>query len=88
MNLSLQPVRVETGGPDEDGCLVFSDGKLVAVLVRLSDEHEDEDLAGHWFLEAGLGRLDGPTHPTFINIDDAQAWIARRLKAGQIGSGR
>lgn len=77
MNLTFQPVRVETGVEDEDGCLVFADARLVAVLVQLSDLHGDA--AGQWFLEHGFGRLDGPVHPTFLDIDAAQAWIAGRL---------
>lgn len=77
MSFALQPVRVATGVADEDGCLVFENGRLVAVLVRLSDEHEN--LSGKWFLEHGFGRLDGPTHPTFENIDAAQDWLETRL---------
>ncbi len=77
MRLTLQPVRVATGF-DEDGILVFADGqRLVAVLTCLSDRHED--LAGHWFLEAGFRRLDGPNHPTFADLDEAQDWISGRL---------
>jgi len=38
MKLGLQPVTVETNAPDEEGCLVFADDRLVAVLVRLSEE--------------------------------------------------
>jgi hypothetical protein len=36
MILTTQPVRVATGH-DEEGCLIFADDRLVAVLVRLSD---------------------------------------------------
>jgi hypothetical protein len=56
---------------------VFAEGRLVAVLVRLSDQHDS--LAGQWFFEAGFGRLDGPQHPTFDDIEAAQDWIADRL---------
>jgi hypothetical protein len=73
MSLSLTPVRVATG-TDEEGTLVFDETRrLLAVLVRLSD---DSAIApGHWFLEAGFGRLDGPDHPIFPDVDAAQAWI-------------
>ena len=74
----LQRVRVATGSGDEDGCLVIADGRLVAVLVHLSGEHYQE-LSGRWYLEAGFGRLDGPDHPTFADLDAAQGWIMRRL---------
>ncbi len=39
MSLHLQPVRIATGTPDTESQLVFADGFLVAVLVRLSDDH-------------------------------------------------
>jgi hypothetical protein len=41
MSLQLQPVQVATGSSDHESQLVFSDGFLVAVLVRLSDQHEE-----------------------------------------------
>ena len=79
MSLLLQPVRVATGSADEKGCLVFDqDQRLISLLVQLSDEHED--LAGHWFYEAGFGPMDGPHHPTFPDLDAAQEWISTRLE--------
>ena len=76
MTLALQPVRVETGTEDEEGCLVFADSRLVAVLVRLSNQHEG--VAGHWYYEQGFGPFDGPAHPTFATIEEAQDWIEQR----------
>jgi hypothetical protein len=78
MSLTLQPVRI-ANGPDEEGLLVFTaDGRLVAVLTRLSDQHHE--MAGHWYLEADFGRLDaGPHHATFADLDAAQRWITERL---------
>jgi len=68
MSLQLQPVRVKTGSHDTEGQLVFSDGFLVAVLVRLSQDHEEE--AGLWFLEAGFDGADRATQPKFaVNAD-------------------
>jgi hypothetical protein len=61
MTLVTQPVRVGTGA-EEEGCLVFSDDRLVAVLVRLSDVNEIAP--GEWFFETGFGPLGGPEHPT------------------------
>jgi hypothetical protein len=81
VTLVLEPVRVASGAVDEEGCLVVADGRLVAVLVRLSAEHYDE-FAGRWYLEAGFGRLNGPEHPTFANLDAAQDWINGRLAHG------
>ena len=77
MTLTLQPARVATG-IDEEGMLVFSDDRLVAVLVHLSDENEVAP--GDWYLEAGFGRcLDSLNHPTFASLDAAQDWLERQL---------
>ncbi len=77
MTLNLQPIRVATGF-DEEGMMVLDEEqRLVAVLVRLSDENEVAP--GQWYLEAGFGRLDGGSHPTFSNLDMAQDWISQRL---------
>ena len=76
MDLILQPVLVATGEEGE-GCLVFRDDYLVAILVRLSPLHGDQ--AGWWFLEKGFGALDGPQHPSFADLDQAQTWIKARL---------
>jgi hypothetical protein len=80
MSFSLHPVRVATGF-DEDGMMVLDEEqRLVAVLVRLSDDNEVAP--GQWYLEAGFGRLDGESHPLFSNLDMAQAWISQRLVKG------
>ena len=77
MTLALQPMRVATGF-DEEGMMVLDEGqRLVAVLVRLSDDNEVAP--GQWYLEAGFGRIDGTNHPTFSNLDLAQDWIRQRL---------
>jgi hypothetical protein len=79
MNLYLQPVQVATGSEDQESRLVFHDGFLVAILMRLSDEHEGE--AGRWFLEAGFGQVDSVRSATFADLDEAQAWIAGQLSS-------
>jgi hypothetical protein len=77
MTLSVEPVRVATGF-DEEGMMVLDEKqRLVAVLVRLSDENEVAP--GQWYLEAGFGRIDGGSHPTFSNLDLAQDWISERV---------
>ena len=78
MNFRLQPVQVATGSDDQESQLVFVDGFLAAVLVKLSDQHEEN--AGKWFLEAGFGRVDDYRAPIFADLEEAQAWIAARLK--------
>ena len=78
MSLQLQPVRIATGSHDQESELVFAEGLLVAVLVRLSDEHGDD--AGLWFLEAGFGRAAPPPQsPKFTDLDEALDWIQRQL---------
>ena len=80
MNLALQPVRVATGF-DEEGMMVLDEEqRLLAVLVRLSDDNEIAP--GQWYLEAGFGRLDGGDHPTFADLDTARSWIGGRLGKG------
>jgi hypothetical protein len=81
MSFTLQPVRVATGF-DEEGMMVLDAGqRLVAVLVRLSDDNEVA--AGQWYLEAGFGRIDGGNHPAFSTLDMAQTWISQRLAKGR-----
>ena len=76
MTLMLQPVRV-ANGIDEEGMLVFDEGqRLLAVLTHLSEDNEVAP--GQWFLEAGFGPLDGVNHPTFADLNAAQAWIGQR----------
>ncbi|WP_375410785.1 hypothetical protein [uncultured Methylobacterium sp.] len=77
MNLRLTPVKVATGSNDTESQLVFHDDFLIAVLVRLSDDHEAD--AGKWFLEAGFGRVDSLRSPTFADLDEARAWIVDQL---------
>jgi len=70
-------MRVATGF-DEDGMLVLDEEqRLVAGLVRLSDENEVAP--GKWYLEAGFGRLNGGNHPLFSNLDIAKDWVSQRL---------
>jgi len=77
MKLGFQPVTVGTNAPDEEGCLVFANDRLVAVLVRLSEEHGKK--AGRWFLEHGFGKLDGPAHPDFTDLNEARDREAQRF---------
>jgi hypothetical protein len=80
MTLRLQPVRVATGF-EEEGMLVFDDEqRLVAVLTHLSDQYDAA--SGHWFVEAGFGRLSGKDHPTFTDLEAAQDWISRLARSG------
>ncbi len=77
MTLTLEPVYVGNGS-DEDGLLVFtSTRRLVAVLSHLGDQYGK--VSGHWYLEAGFGRLNNFDHPTFADLELARAWLNQRL---------
>jgi hypothetical protein len=77
MSLTLQPIRVATCFDDEGMMVLDEEQRLVAVLVRLSDENEVAP--AQWYLEAGFGRIDGTNHPHFSNLDMAQDWISQRV---------
>jgi len=77
MILNLQSVQVATRSDDAESQLVFADGFLVAVLVRLSEQHGAD--AGKWFLEAGFGPIDPISPPVFMDLAAARDWILRQL---------
>ena len=79
MRIIDQPIQIETNSPDHDGCLVFADDKLVAVLVRLEGDYGEDK--GKWLLEAGFGRVASPIPPTFSSMEEARIWISDRLRA-------
>jgi hypothetical protein len=80
MSFSLHPVRVATGFEEEGMMVLDEQQRLVAVLVRLSDENEVAP--GQWYLEAGFGQIDGTNHPLFSNLDIAQEWISQCIARG------
>jgi hypothetical protein len=77
-DITFQPIEVLTASEDREGCLVLVDGKLAAVLVRLSDLAHDPLLRGAWYIEAGLGFLDG-RHQLFASLEEAAASIEHDL---------
>jgi hypothetical protein len=77
MKLDFRPVRVATRSDDEDGLLAFAGDRLVAVLVRLSEMHDD--MAGLWFLEASFGLRD--ERQTFPDLSSAEAWIRKHVSS-------
>jgi hypothetical protein len=70
---AYQPVTVRTNSADEDGRLVFADGNLIALLVRLSDGHAD--MADLWFLEACFTCPVGGKHPIFRDPREVEAFL-------------
>lgn len=73
MSVRLEPVRI-IGLEGGDGRLVFAGEVLVAVLIRLSELHEEE--AGKWFVEAGFGPLERMVGLTFNDLDIAERQVA------------
>ena len=76
MRLQFQQVKVpvETDG---DGMLVFLNGWLIAVLVRLSEDHGAA--AGHWFAESLYGSLSEAEQPVFPDLDEAEHWLKSQI---------
>lgn len=76
-------VDVLVDGGSSDGRLVMAQGKLAAVLVRVTaEEVSDTATQGGWFLEAGFGPcgiLKAPPPEIFPTEDDALRWIERQL---------
>ncbi|MBV8888220.1 MAG: hypothetical protein JO305_00975 [Alphaproteobacteria bacterium] len=73
--IGFQPIEVMTGSQDYEGRLVLADGKLVAVLVRLSDDGHDSVLRGSWYLESGFGFIERHNE-LFATLEEAAAAIA------------
>ncbi len=77
MKVTWQSVRVGSDFTrEEDGQLVFIDGKLVAILVCRSDEDEGLGLRGVWSINVGFGPISG-VEETFLSFENAVAWILR-----------
>ena len=70
--IEFQPVRMAMDS-DEEGRLVFVNGRLAAVAVRLSDDHGE--LTGQWFVEAAFGPYQRPVYPTFQEIGLLEGWV-------------
>src|SRR5215213_2098354 len=79
VEVTWEPIRVETGTPEEDGRLVLVNGKLVAVVVRLSDDHLMPDVQGKWFVEAGFGPLL-EKYAIFPTFEAVEAWVRQTFE--------
>ena len=73
--ISLEPVTLDVFTGDEDGQLVFRHGRLVAVVSRLGDWHDD--VQGHWYIEATFGEVPQPQPGTFASLPDVEQWLSR-----------
>lgn len=75
--MKLELKLIELAQADTDGRLVLLDDRLIAVLSRLSDEHEAS--AGQWFIECGFGPLSG-REDYFADLESAEAWFAKAVE--------
>jgi hypothetical protein len=78
--LSFQPVTLATMTPDRDATLVFREGRLLAVLTRLSHIHLDDE--GRWFLESAFAEVPVGHPPLFDDLDKARAWLLGEAEPG------
>lgn len=76
--ITFQPIQVMTAVDDGQGQLVLAGGRLVAVLVRLTDAGHGSKRE-HWFLEAGFGPCSSVLPPAFPNLGAAESWVRGRL---------
>lgn len=60
--------------------MALVNGKLVAILVLLADNHETPELQGKWFVEAVFGRLAGKRE-IFATLGEAEAWVHQHCEA-------
>ncbi|MBV9824119.1 MAG: hypothetical protein JO001_00325 [Alphaproteobacteria bacterium] len=74
MTCTRQYTQVRAGGADTEGCLLFHNGALVAVMVKLSDDHGGE-LSGKWYLEQAFGSQEYIDHPIFNDLDAAEKYL-------------
>ena len=77
--ITFQRVEVLTDSEDHEGCLVLADGKLVAVLVCVTDPVYDQHLLGAWYLEVGFGAALEMRHDAFANLEEAAQVIGATL---------
>jgi hypothetical protein len=73
--VTFQPVEVAVAG-QTDGRLVFVDGKLVAVLIKLGVSQNE--LEGRWYAEAAFNGLERMSDHTFQDLQAVAAWIDTR----------
>ncbi|RAK57010.1 hypothetical protein [Phenylobacterium deserti] len=76
MNITFLPIEVALHPRRTEGLQIFCDGALCAVLTRLDEE---VDPPGGWFVEAAFGALDDRQHPSFLELNEVEAWVRKTL---------
>lgn len=82
LSIDFQPIAIDTGSADREGCLALVDKRLVAVLSRLDPStHANTGCAGHWYIEATFSNaVQPPKHGTFTDLEQCRAWLAARYR--------
>lgn len=78
MTISTQKVTLDCQD-DEEGILIFRDGRFLAVACRLGGLHGD--LSGRWFIEAGVGPAQDWLGATFRSLTEVEDWAERECPA-------
>jgi hypothetical protein len=78
LKITFQPIQVALHARSVDGLLVVCDSAVCAVLTRLD---ADVDPPGGWFVEAAFGPLDDRKHPSFLELDEVEAWVRATVAA-------
>jgi hypothetical protein len=73
MAASFQEITLDTWNDDDRAVLVLRDGRLTAVLSRLSAMHDE--LAGMWFVETLFGTPPAKPQHIFAHPDEFIAWL-------------
>jgi hypothetical protein len=79
--LDFRPSSILLYGDDYDAQLVYIEGRLAAVVTRLTAEAYDEDLQGSWHLEAGFGPCGSHSGAPFRTLDEVRDWALAAFAA-------
>lgn len=81
LSIDFQPIAIDTGSADREGCLALVNNRLVAVLARLDPRmHLELGCGEHWHVEATFSNaIQPPKHGTFTDLEQCRAWLAERL---------
>ena len=72
---SAYKLKIRTDSADDNAILLLVDGKLVAILVELSD-HVHAAERGKWTIESVFGLSHKRAAQNFASAADAAAWVS------------
>jgi hypothetical protein len=73
MAVSFQDITLDTDDGDDRAVLVMRDGRVAAVLSRLSEIHAE--MAGQWFVEALFAPAPDTQRHVFTDPAAFAAWL-------------